>query len=181
MAASRSREVIAMMSDKHIRLGSIVIEKAENKPLRVLDVAHETAEEHDYIDVRDPENKQWGVKPDDPVYECAYLTTSGPDDSTRPPSRTYAFPEGRLYRYRCEAALPDDARRIHTQILEEFLADVFTELLWHGASRDLKAVQDAIVRANERVDAEIPTEVLVEEAEEIAEASLASHSSGGDS
>lgn len=163
------------MIEKAIQLGSIVIEKAENKPLRVLDVAHETAGEHDYIDVDDPENRQWGVEPDDPVYECGYLTTSGADDSTRPPTRTYAFPEGRLYRYRCEAALPEDARRIHTQIIEAALAEVLV-----AADDEGPAVRENVEAAISRsgIDTEVSPEVLLQEAAEIAKASQIG---GGDS
>jgi len=76
------------------------------------------------VDVTDPENQQWGVTLSDRVYECVYLTTYGSDESTRPPKRTYAFPERRLYRYHCEAAISDQSHRIHTQILIEFLAAI---------------------------------------------------------
>ena len=150
-----------------IRLGSVVIDKAENKPLRVAKVSHETAGQHDYIDVDDPENQQWGVTASDRVYECVYLTTYGPDESTRPPKRTYAFPEGRLYRYHCEAGLSDHSHRIHTQILMEFLADVFAQAEING---DELADEEAIARALEN-HVDDPVTDLLEEAKELADAS----------
>ena len=150
-----------------IRLGSVVIDKAENKPLRVAKLSHETAGQHDYIDVDDSENQQWGVTATDRVYECVYLTTYGPDESTRPPKRTYAFPEGRLYRYHCEAGLSEQSHRIHTQILIEFLADMLAEAEIQEAE---PADQEVIARAlDEHADA--PVDDLLKEAKELADAS----------
>ena len=150
-----------------IRLGSVVIDKAENKPLRVAKLSHETAGQHDYIDVDDSENQQWGVTATDRVYECVYLTTYGPDESTRPPKRTYAFPEGRLYRYQCEAGLSEQSHRIHTKILIEFLAEVLAKAEGGG---DVPADETAITRALDEYTAE-PADDLLEEAKELADAS----------
>jgi hypothetical protein len=150
-----------------IRLGSVVIDKAENKPLRVAKLSHETAGQHDYIDVDDSENQQWGVTATDRVYECVYLTTYGPDESTRPPKRTYAFPEGRLYRYHCEAGLSEQSHRIHTQILIEFLAEVLAKAEDGG---DVPVDEKAIARALDEYTAE-PADDLLEEAKELADAS----------
>jgi hypothetical protein len=144
-----------------------VIDKAENKPLRVAKLSHETAGQHDYIDVDDSENQQWGVTATDRVYECVYLTTYGPDESTRPPKRTYAFPEGRLYRYHCEAGLSEQSHRIHTQILIEFLAEVLAKAEGRG---DAPVDEKAITRALDEYTAE-PADDLLEEAKELADAS----------
>jgi hypothetical protein len=144
-----------------------VIDKAENKPLRVAKLSHETAGQHDYIDVDDSENQQWGVTATDRVYECVYLTTYGPDESTRPPKRTYAFPEGRLYRYHCEAGLSEQSHRIHTQILIDFLADMLAEAEIQEAE---PANQKVIVRAlDEHADA--PVDDLLKEVKELADTS----------
>ena len=155
------------MSKPFIRLGSIVVDKATGQALRVVDASHQTAGEHQYIDVLDL--RQWGVTEGSTVYECVYLPTGTEDDNAYPPSKTYAFAEEQLFRFYCEHALPEGARRIHTQIIEEVLADILLAADGEGTSIR-QNVELAISQS--KIDVEVPPEVLLEEAAELAEASI---------
>lgn len=148
-------------------LGSIVLDATQNKPMQVVGVDHRNASDHPNVDVDDPIHRELGVTPTDPVFDCVFLPDG--DDRLSTPTKTYAYPWGRLTRVPVEAALPEGARRIHTQILVEFLASVFAELQFHGADEDIERVAEAVTLANQRIDAEVPTEVLVEEALELAD------------
>lgn len=163
------------MTATPIRLGSVVLDRARNKPLRVVGRDDRPAAEHPNVDVDDAMAREWGVDENDIVFDCVFLPTG--DDAVSSPRKTYAYPESRLTRYPVEAALFPDDRRIHTEILVEFLAGVFAELMWHGADADVETVQSTVISANNRVDTEVPTEVLVEEAIERAHAAL---TDGGD-
>lgn len=162
------------MTEQFIRLGSVVLDRARNKPLQVVDRDHRTAGEHPYIDVDGEMERQWGVTESDEVFECVFLPTG--EDAVSSPSKSYAYPASRLTRYPVEAhGEGDDVHRIHTQIIVEFLADVFAhtmaadEKLSEESDFDWEqSVADAVIGA--RVDAEVPTEVLVEEARELADA-----------
>lgn len=156
------------MSEQFIRLGSIVVDKATGKALRVVGRSHKSAGEHNRIDVCD--RRQWGVTVDSTVYRCVYLPTGSDDDNAYPPSKPYDFPEEQLFRYHCENALPEDARRIHTQILTGFLADILEAAQDDEADRLVDAIGGAVIAANP--PAEIPGEVLFEEARELADVAL---------
>jgi len=155
------------MSKPFIRLGSIVVDKATGQALRVIDASHQTADEHQYVDV--PDLRQWGVTEGSTVYECVYLPTGTEDDNAYPPRQTYAFPEEQLFRFHCEHALPEGARRIHTQIIEEVIADILLAADVEGTSVR-QNVELAISQS--KIDAEVPPGVLLEEAAELAEASI---------
>jgi len=163
------------MTEQFLRLGSVVVDKATGQALRVVDTSHQTAGEHQYIDV--PDLRQWGVSEDSTVYECVYLPTGTEDDNAYPPRQTYAFAEEQLFRFHCEHALPEGARRIHTQIVVEFLA----ALLENAKRADKKlgegsdfswtdTIADAVVALD--FETEIPPEILLEEAAELADASI---------
>jgi hypothetical protein len=163
------------MAEQYLRLGSVVIDRSRNVPLRVVDVDHRPAGEHPQVDVDDPMARQWGVTAEDTVYDCVFLPTG--EDAVTAPKKSYAYPESRLTRFPVEAALPEDPRRIHTQIIVEFLAAIFEytqradEKL--GADSDFSwtdTVADAVVAID--FEAEVPPEVLLEEAAELAEASI---------
>jgi len=164
-----------MMPEQFIRLGSVVVDKATGQALRVVDTSHQTGGEHQYIDV--PDLRQWGVTEDSTVYECVYLPTGTEDDNAYPPSQTYAFAEEQLFRYHCEHALPEGARRIHTQIVVEFLAAVLEyakradqKLRGHSDFSWTDTIADAVIAIG--FEAEVPPEILLEEAAELADASI---------
>ena len=157
------------MTEQFIRVGSVVVDKATGQALRVVDTPHQTAGEHQYIDV--PDLRQWGVTEDSTVYECVYLPTRTEDDNAYPPSQTYAFAEEQLFRFHCEHALPEGTRRIHTQILTDFLAAILERAKTDKrADRRVGAIFELVNKAD--FEAEVPPEVLLEEAAELAEASI---------
>lgn len=163
------------MPEQFIRLGSVVLDRSRNQPLRVVGRDHRRAGEHPDIDVDDAMAQQWGVTEDDVVYDCVFLPTG--EDAVSSPKRPYAYPEGRLTRYPVEAALDDDARRVHTQILTEFLAAVLERAKADKrADRRVGAVFEMVNEAD--FEAEVPPEVLLEEAEELAD--VATTVNGGD-
>lgn len=153
-----------------IRPGDVVLDRARNVPLQVVDVDHRTAQEHRHIDVGDPLHWEWGVTPEDRVFECVFLPTGGADETVSTPSKTYAYPASRLLRYPVEAGLGDDARRVHTQILVEFLAAMLRGCADADATETDRHVRQAAIVADQFVDTEVPTEVLIEEAADLANA-----------
>jgi len=155
------------MTEQFLRLGSVVVDKATGQALRVVNTSHQAADEHQYIDV--PDLRQWGVGEDSTVYECVYLPTGTENDNAYPPGQTYAFAEEQLFRFHCEHPLPEGARRIHTQIIETVLADILLAADVEGTSVR-QNVELAISRS--KIDAEVPPEVLLEEAAELADASV---------
>ena len=162
-----------MPSEQFLRLGSVVLERARNKPLRVVGRDHRDAGEHPAVDVDDAMAQQWGATESDDVYECVFLPTG--ENAVSSPRKSIAYPASRLTRFPVEAALEDDARRIHTQIIQEVLADVLLAADVEGTSVR-QNVETAISRS--KIDAELPPEVLLEEAAEIADATSPA---GGDS
>lgn len=152
------------MTEQFIRLGSVVLDRARNTPLRVVGRDHRDAVEHPEVDVDDAMAQQYGLTESDDVYKCVFLPTG--EDKVSSPRKSYAYPASRLPRFPVEAALPDNARRIHTQIIEEVLADVLLAADVQGTSVR-QNVETAISRSN--IDAELPPEVLLEEAAEIAD------------
>ena len=119
--------------------------------------------------------RQWGVTEDDVVYDSVFLPTG--EDAVSSPKRPYAYPEGRLTRYPVEAALDENARRVHTQILTEFLAAVLESAKTDKrAERRVGAIFEMIHQAD--FEAEVPAEVLLEEAEELAD--VATTMNGGE-
>lgn len=159
------------MDSQFLRRGSTVIDRKQNVPMRVVGQDRRTAVEHPNIDVNDPMLRQLGVEPEDAVYECVFLPTG--EDSLSTPSKPYAYPEGRLARVPVEAAISEDARRVHTQIVLDVLAALL-EVRWKATPNDIdpsiplpEAVAEAIIGAD--IDAEVPTEVLLEEAQELAD------------
>lgn len=164
------------MPEKHIRLGSIVLDRARNKALRVVSRDHRRAGDHPDVDVDDAMAREWGVTEDDAVYDCVFLPTG--EDAVSSPKRPYAYPEGRLTRYPVETALDEDARRVHTQIVIEFLATVLESAKTDKrAERRVGAIFETVHQAD--FEAEVPAEVLLEEAEELADVAT-SMSGGGD-
>jgi len=163
------------MPEKHIRLGSIVLDRARNQALRVVGRDHRRAGDHPDVDVDDAMAREWGVTEDDVVYDCVFLPTG--EDAVSSPKRPYAYPEGRLTRFPVEAALDEDARRIHTQIVTEFLAAVLESAKTDKrAERRVGAIFEMVHQAD--FEAEVPTEVLLEEAEELAD--VATTMNGGE-
>lgn len=168
---------------RSIRLGAIVLDRARNAPLRVVGRDHRPAGEHPDVAHRDPMARSWGVDPEDRVYECVFLPT--PDDqAVTAPTRAYAYPASRPTRYPVEAALGPDARRIHTQVLVEYTAALL-DVTWAEVDTDLGpsvpldvAVAEAVVNANDVVDAAVPTEVLLEEARELQAANRVTATQG---
>lgn len=153
-----------------LRLGSVVTDARRGPtPLRVVASDHRSAGDHPDVDVDRPENLAHGVEPDDAVYECVFLPDAD-DDRVSGPRKAYAFPESVLSRVRCEAALEDGARRLHTQIVRE----AFAALLATAKTADDVAVEqvvrDMIIAANGRLECAVPSEVLLSEADELAEA-----------
>jgi len=154
------------MPEKHIRLGSVVLDRARNQPLRVVGRDYRRAGDHSDVDVDDAMAREWGVTEDDVVYDCVFLPTG--EDAVSSPKRPYAYPEGRLTRFPVEAALDEDARRVHTQILTEFLAAVLESAKADKrAERRVGAIFEMVHQAD--FEAEVPPEVLLEEAEELAD------------
>lgn len=153
------------MSEQSIRVGEIVLDRAQNAPLQVIDRLHVPAGEHEYIDVQDPLLQEYGVDEDSAVFECVFLPTG--DDRITTPSKTYDYPEERLVRYPVEAALEEDAQRVRTQIIVEFLAD----LIEASEPVDQPTINRIVLDANGEIGEEIPSEVLLEQARELAEAS----------
>lgn len=165
------------VSKQFIRLGSIVLDRSRNKPLRVVGRDHRRAGDHPDTDVDDAMARQWGVTEDDIVYDCVFLPTG--EDKVSSPKRSYAYPEGRLTRFPVEAAFHEDARRIHTQILTEFLAAVLESAKADKrAERRVGAIFEMVHQAD--FEAEVPTEVLLEEAEELADAATSTNGGGDD-
>ena len=161
------------MAEQYLRLGSVVIDRSRNVPLRVVNIDHRPAGEHPEVDVDDAMAQQWGVTESDDVYECVFLPTG--EGAVSSPRKSYAYPASRLTRFPVEAALEDNACRIHTQIIEEVLADVLLAADVEGTSVR-QNVETAISRS--KIDAKLPSEVLLEEAAEIADATPPA---GGDS
>lgn len=153
------------MTEQYIRVGSVVLDRARNKPLRVVGKDHRIARDHPNVQVDDAMARQWGVTPEDTVFDCVFLPTG--DDAVTAPRKVYAYPEARLTRYPVEAALPDDARRIHTQILIEAFAAVLSKADEEGPSVR-ENVERAIAFSD--IQAEIPGEILLEEAVELSSA-----------
>lgn len=148
-----------------IRLGSVVIDRKQNKPLRVVAKSPKNARDHNHVDLRDPLLDAIGVTPEDDVYDCVFLP-SDPNGNVSPPSKTYAYPEGRLYRYPVEAAYSyDDPDRIHTQILTGFLAHILRN--YDPEYQDV--LTDAVRQIGFDAGTEIPAEALLEEAVELAD------------
>lgn len=165
-----------MPSEQYLRLGSVVLDRARNTPLRVVGRDHRDAGEHPAVDVDDAMAQQWGVTESDDVYECVFLPTG--EDAVSSPRNSYAYPAPRLTRFPVEAALPDDARRIHTQILIEFLAAILERAKTDKrADRRIGAIFEMVHQAD--FEAEVPPEVLLEEAEELADVAT-SMNGGGD-
>ena len=148
-----------------IRLGSVVIDRARNKPLRVVGRDHRPAGEHPDVEVLDQMAREWGVTDEDTVWHCVFLPTG--EDAVTAPKKAYSYPDSRLTRYPVEAALPSDSRRIHTQVLEQLVAGLLEAGDAEGDSVR-RAVEHALV--NTDINAEVPPEVLLEEAAEMVEA-----------
>lgn len=162
------------MNEQFIRLGSTVLDRARNRTLRVVGRDHRPAAEHPYVDVEMPMARQYGIEPDDTVYKCVFLPIG--DEKVTSPNRTYDYAESKLVRYPVEAALDDGARRIHTQIIIEFLAEVFGAV---EEDEEAQALADAVNGADD-FDCELPAEELVAEARELADANkLAADGEGG--
>jgi hypothetical protein len=160
---------VSAVTEQFIRLGSVVLDRARNTPLRVVARDHRDAGEHPEVDVDDAMAQQWGITEFDDVYECVFLPTG--EDAVSSPRKSYAYPASRLTRFPVEAALPDDARRIHTQIIIEFLAAILERAKTDKrADRRVGAIFEMVHQAD--FEAEIPPEVLLEEAEEFADASV---------
>jgi len=164
-----------MPRKQYLRLGSVVLDRARNKPLRIVGRDHRDAGDHPDVDVDDAMAQQWGVTESDDVYDCVFLPTG--EDAVSAPRKAYAYPENRLTRFPVEAALEEDARRIHTQIIIEFLA----ALLEYTKRADRKLGEDSDFSWTDTVadavialefEAEVPPEVLLEEADELAEAAI---------
>lgn len=156
----------------YLQLGSIAVDKASGEPLRVVGESALPAGEHNRIDVED--RRHWGVEKSSPVYRAVYVSTAGEDDNAYPPKKPYAFPAEQLFRYPVESALAPDSRRLHTQIVVETIAALLT-VEWTDAPADVEpsmALPDAVAEAviGAPIHAEVPTEVLLKEARELAEA-----------
>lgn len=155
-----------------LRIGSVVTDARRGPtPLRVVARDHRTAAEYPAVDVDTPENLAHGVEPDDAVYDCVFLPDAD-DDKVSGPRKSYAFPESVLSRVRCEAALADGARRLHTQIVRDALAAVLATAKTAEDDAVEQTVCDMIIAANDRLDAEVPSEILLSEADELAGAAV---------
>jgi hypothetical protein len=158
-----------MQGDLH--LGSVVLDRARNKPLRIVGRDNRLAGEHPNIDVDDAMAREWGVQPDDTVWQCVFLPTGDSDDAVSAPTKPYAYPAGRLTRYPCEAAV-HDAQRLHTQIIVE----TFAAVLEGAVAVDVEdktpeaIVQESMMRSG--IDAALPVGELTGRAFELAEASI---------
>lgn len=163
------------MTEQHLRLGSVVIDRTRNVSLRVVGRDHRDAAEHPHVDPEDPMLRRLGVEPGDAVYDCVFLPDAQ-DDKLTAPRKTYHYPEGQLARVPVEAALEEDARRIHTQILVEFLAALKQAVherdeLKEAADQPTPLLLEDIVLATEPyIDAEVPTHKLLQEAQDLADA-----------
>jgi hypothetical protein len=111
------------MTEREIDIGDVVLDRARNKPLQVVETAPETAAEHDHVDVADAMAQEWGVQDDDRVLECVFLPAG--EDTVSSPRKTYAYPEGRLTRYPTEAAL-DSIRTVRHPVDQQRLRQVAT-------------------------------------------------------
>lgn len=160
------------MNEQFIRLGSTVLDRARNQTLRVVGRDHRPAAEHPHVSGQTPMARQYGIEPDDTVYKCVFLPVG--DEKVTSPNRTYDYAESKLTRYPVEAALDDGARRIHTQIIIEFLAEVFGAV---GDEDVAQTVADAVNGADD-FDCELPPEELIAEARELADANTLAANGG---
>lgn len=152
-----------------IRLGDIVIDKASGDALRVIGIERLDAEGHPDVKVDTDSARQFGVEGGDAVYKCVYLPSG--DDKAYAPKKSYAFAEGRIYRWHDEAGDPYD-HRIYDRIVQEVLEELFAARMQY----DEKANPSIVSMLAEEAGID---DQLVEDALEVAQSQLAE--SGGDS
>jgi hypothetical protein len=116
----------------------------------------------------------WGVTDDERVYDCVFLPTG--EDRVDAPSNTYAYPAGRLARVPVEQAVDGDARRdarrLPTQIVIEFLADVLADCRHADQPGVAETLLDAVGESSAPSDLSVSADVLVEEVKELADAKV---------
>lgn len=105
-------------TDHEIGTGDVVVDLVSGKSLQVVSRSTATAGEHPQTR-SDKTAAMFGADEDDAVYNCVFL----PDgEDVRPPSETYAYPEGRLLRYPVEQAA--DGTPLQTHLKAAFLEDL---------------------------------------------------------
>jgi hypothetical protein len=152
------------------RVGEIVVDLAQGVPLQVVEVAHRSAGEHPQVTVDEETRALWGVTEDERVYDCVFLPTE--EDRVDAPSNTYAYPAGRLARVPVEQAVDGDARRIPTQIVIEFLADVLADCRRADQFDVAETLLDAVGESSAPSELSVSADVLVGEVDELADAKV---------
>lgn len=138
------------MTDAEIRIGDVVIDLAQGRPMQVVDAydwdAAEWSDRNDYDLTENYGNARLGAEPSDAVFECVYCSSLKSE-----PSNSYAFPESRLARVETEAGY--DRFRVQERIRVQAFADLLAEAADHEIYEDLQDVIAQVAGTPKMADA----------------------------
>lgn len=146
--------------DGDIKIGDVVLDLAQGRPMHVLEDTQQTAAEwtgdNGYDLCGNYANSRFDADPDDRVFECVYCSNVKSE-----PSKTYAFPSSRLVRIETEAA--DGGR----QVYDRAVVDVLEQLYSVAKEEKSCLFEPDLSLALDRIDVDRD---VVDEAKELAEA-----------
>lgn len=120
--------------------GDVVQDRANHKPLQVVDYELRDAEDVPVVWNSEVNQREFEVTPSEQVFQCVYLPQG---DRVHIPQETHPFPRSRLRRVPAEA--PSDADRVQVSVARSAVARMVADL----RRRDHDSIADAVVTVAE--------------------------------